>query len=124
MDRRSGVRPATADLQSSGPPYSPELNPQETLWDEIREKRLKSSAIKSIDEVYAKLGDKKGMSETGWSMRLWTLPDGYPVLIRVFSGVSHSTASIIIRRPVRPGRAHRSRGHAASRQRALTLRGK
>jgi hypothetical protein len=37
------------------PPYSPELNPQENLWDEIREKIFKNYALKSIDEVYAKL---------------------------------------------------------------------
>jgi transposase len=37
------------------PPYSPELNPQENLWDEIREKIFKNYALKSMDEVYAKL---------------------------------------------------------------------
>ena len=37
------------------PPYSPELNPQENLWDEIREKTFKNYALKSMDEVYAKL---------------------------------------------------------------------
>jgi transposase len=37
------------------PPYSPELNPQENLWDEIREKIFKNYALKSLDEVYAKL---------------------------------------------------------------------
>ena len=37
------------------PPYSPELNPQENLWDEIREKIFKNYALKSIDEVYSKL---------------------------------------------------------------------
>ena len=39
------------------PPYSPELNPQENLWDEIREKIFKNYALKSMDEVYAKLED-------------------------------------------------------------------
>ncbi len=39
------------------PPYSPELNPQENLWDEIREKIFKNYALKSMDEVYAKLDD-------------------------------------------------------------------
>ena len=29
------------------PPYSPELNPQENLWDEIREKIFKNYALKS-----------------------------------------------------------------------------
>ena len=37
------------------PPYSPELNPQENIWDEIREKIFKNYALKSMDEVYAKL---------------------------------------------------------------------
>ena len=39
------------------PPYSPELNPQENLWDEIREKIFKNYALKSMDEVYSKLDD-------------------------------------------------------------------
>jgi transposase len=33
------------------PPYSPELNPQENLWDEIREKIFKNYALKSMDDV-------------------------------------------------------------------------
>lgn len=37
------------------PPYSPELNPQENLWDEIREKIFKNYALKSMNAVYAKL---------------------------------------------------------------------
>src|SRR2546430_9410377 len=37
------------------PPYSPELNPNENLWDEIREKIFKNYALKSMDEVRAKL---------------------------------------------------------------------
>ena len=37
------------------PPYSPELNPKENLWDEIREKIFKNYALKSIDVVRAKL---------------------------------------------------------------------
>src|SRR6202045_1705337 len=36
------------------PPYSPELNPKENLWDEIREKIFKNSALKSIDAVRAR----------------------------------------------------------------------
>ena len=36
-------------------PYSPELNPKENLGDEIREKRFKNYALKSIDAVRAKL---------------------------------------------------------------------
>jgi transposase len=37
------------------PPYSPELNPKENLWDEIREKILKNYALKSIAAVRSKL---------------------------------------------------------------------
>ncbi len=37
------------------PPYSPELNPKENLWDEIREKIFKNYALKSTDAVRAKL---------------------------------------------------------------------
>ena len=37
------------------PPYSPELNPKENLWDEIREKLFKNYALKSIRAVRAKL---------------------------------------------------------------------
>ena len=40
------------------PPYSPELNPKENLWDEIREKIFKNYALKSMDAVRAKLGLK------------------------------------------------------------------
>jgi transposase len=37
------------------PPYSPELNPKENLWDEIRETIFKNYALKSMDAVRAKL---------------------------------------------------------------------
>ena len=37
------------------PPYSPELNPQENIWDEIREKIFKNYALKSMNDVYDKL---------------------------------------------------------------------
>jgi transposase len=33
------------------PAYSPELNPQEHIWDEIRENIFKNYAAKSMDEV-------------------------------------------------------------------------
>ena len=39
------------------PPYSPELNPKENLWDEIREKIFKNYALKSMDHVHQKLND-------------------------------------------------------------------
>jgi transposase len=37
------------------PPYSPELNPKENLWDEIREKIFNNYALKSMDAVRSKL---------------------------------------------------------------------
>ena len=37
------------------PPYAPELNPKENLWDEIREKIFRNYALKSIDAVHRKL---------------------------------------------------------------------
>ena len=39
------------------PPYSPELNPKENLWDEIREKIFKNYALKSMDAVRTKLDE-------------------------------------------------------------------
>ncbi len=39
------------------PPYSPELNPKENIWEEIREKIFKNYALKSMKEVNAKLDD-------------------------------------------------------------------
>jgi hypothetical protein len=37
------------------PPYSPELNPKENIWDEIREKIFKNYALKSMHKVEQKL---------------------------------------------------------------------
>jgi transposase len=39
------------------PPYSPELNPKENIWEEIREKIFKNHALKSMDAVNAKLNE-------------------------------------------------------------------
>jgi transposase len=39
------------------PPYSPELNPQENIWDEIREKIFKNYALKSMSDANAKLDE-------------------------------------------------------------------
>jgi transposase len=33
------------------PPYSPDLNPQEQIWDEIREKYFRNRIFKSLDAV-------------------------------------------------------------------------
>src|SRR4030081_2198693 len=48
--------PANMILQPL-PPYSPELNPQENIWDEIREKIFKNFSLKSMDEVNYKLDE-------------------------------------------------------------------
>jgi hypothetical protein len=42
-------------LRGCGDRGAPELNPQENLWDEIREKIFKNYALKSMNDVYAKL---------------------------------------------------------------------
>ena len=51
---RDLVLPDNISLRSLGP-YSPELNPKENVWHEIREKIFKNYALKSIDAVRAKL---------------------------------------------------------------------
>jgi transposase len=33
------------------PPYSPELNPQEPIWDELREKYFHNQAFDSLDAL-------------------------------------------------------------------------
>jgi hypothetical protein len=48
--------PANIILQPL-PPYAPELNPQENIWDEIREKIFKNFALKSMNEVNDKLDE-------------------------------------------------------------------
>jgi transposase len=53
-NHRCGVLPNNITLLYL-PPYSPELNPKENLWDEIREKIFKNYALKSMDAVRAKL---------------------------------------------------------------------
>jgi len=44
------------------PSYAPELNPEENLWDEIRENIFKNYALKSIDAVYNKLNEAMAAS--------------------------------------------------------------
>lgn len=39
------------------PPYSPELNPQEHLWDELREKHFHNQAFDSMDALEEQLVD-------------------------------------------------------------------
>ncbi len=43
------------------PPYSPELNPTEHLWDELREKYFGNEVFKSLDAVEDQL--VKGLGE-------------------------------------------------------------
>lgn len=54
----------TAELEVPGnvriitlPPYSPELNPVEQVWDLIRERYFANHAVGSLDEVEAALTD-------------------------------------------------------------------
>ena len=42
------------------PPYSPELNPQEHIWDELREKYFHNQAFVSMDALEVQL--LKGLS--------------------------------------------------------------
>ncbi len=37
------------------PPYAPELNPQEHVWDELREKAFPNRVFADLDSVLAKL---------------------------------------------------------------------
>lgn len=39
------------------PPYSPELNPQENIWDDMREKWFKNKAFNSMDAVVDSLAE-------------------------------------------------------------------
>jgi len=39
------------------PAYSPELNPVEHIWEEVREKQLTNLALASLDEVIDKVCD-------------------------------------------------------------------
>lgn len=39
------------------PPFSPELNPVEHIWDEIKEKSFKNKIFGSLDQVIYKLAD-------------------------------------------------------------------
>jgi transposase-like protein len=39
------------------PPYSPELNPQEHVWDELREKEFPNRVMDNMDQVIRQLQD-------------------------------------------------------------------
>jgi hypothetical protein len=94
------------------PPYSPQLNPKENLWDEIREKIFKNYALKSMDAVRAKL--KQAMTTptlSDWSAhtteQVYTgrprlksdstvllLPKTFSRAMDVCAGIRGSTASV------------------------------
>src|SRR5437899_12743942 len=61
------------------PPYSPELNPKENLWDEIREKIFKNYALKSLDAVRAKL--KQSIHEIELNPKLVRSITSFPYII-------------------------------------------
>lgn len=46
--------PADMHLEAL-PPYAPELNPQEHIWDELREKEFPNRVFESMDAVVAQL---------------------------------------------------------------------
>ena len=64
------------------PPYAPELNPKENLWDEIRETVFKNYALKSIDAVHAKLND--AITYINWRPELVKSITSFPYIVRSF----------------------------------------
>jgi len=56
------------------PPYSPELNPDEHLWDELREKEFANKVFDSLDSAVAKL-----------ALGMWRL-ESSPVGLRSLTG--------------------------------------
>ena len=46
------------------PPYSPELNPQEHIWDELREKSFCNKTFASLDLLEDHLVEALGVMET------------------------------------------------------------
>ena len=64
------------------PPYAPELNPKENLWDEIREKTFKHYALNAIDAVYAKLGEAIGYISC--NLELVKSITSFPYIVRSF----------------------------------------
>jgi transposase len=57
------------------PPYSPELNPQENIWDELREKHFHNRAFDSLsaleDQLEVALRKLEGDPETAKSIAGW-----------------------------------------------------
>ena len=60
------------------PPYSPELNPKENLWDELREKIFKNYALKSMDAVREKPIDRFCTKKAFQVRALYRLPAFLP----------------------------------------------
>ena len=48
------------------PPYTPEMNPIEQVWAEIRKRRFKNKAFKTLDDVINKL--QEVIRELDWSI--------------------------------------------------------
>ncbi len=63
------------------PPYSPELNPAEHLWDEIREKWFRNEVFHSLDAVEQRLTDGLVTLEAAQS-RVQTLT-GFPWIVSI-----------------------------------------
>jgi transposase len=63
------------------PPYSPEVNPAEHLWDELREKHLYNRAFSSLDELIEVLCQGlNALADDPASLRSLT---GFPHIINV-----------------------------------------
>ena len=80
------------------PPYSPELNPKEDIWDEIREKIFKNYALKSIAACSLNsLSCRRALSKR-------------ELLDRALVGRDEQSSSPWIARRVKPGKfmAHRA----------------
>ena len=53
---RAGTRPGCCNYRANLrlhflPPYSPELNPQENIWDELREKNFHNRVFGNLDAL-------------------------------------------------------------------------
>ena len=68
------------------PPYSPELNPKENLWDEIREKIFKNYALKSWTRCKLSSGKRSSASSAIERLSAPSLPS---LISSTHSDVSH-----------------------------------
>lgn len=70
-----GLKPAENLRLHFLPPYSPELNPQEHIWDELREKYFHNQAFESLDaleeQLLAGLRHLEQTPETVKSISAW-----------------------------------------------------